>query len=147
MISLQYTQPQVPTNPGTTMVTYTPGTQVMTPVLAGISNGENNQSDGTPMICEIMASQAQPKEISNIEVEGNKALCLIDGDSNNGLVGAGIYLYEMTEHPEHVDTIGASDDAQDGMKILSISISCAVITSATGKYCLGVFHNYVGYCQ
>eukprot|EP00957_Ditylum_brightwellii_P084702 6440304-Ditylum_brightwellii.AAC.1 len=59
---LQYTQPQVPTTPGTTMVTYAPGTQVMTLVLASISNGENSQSGGTPTIHEIMASQTQPRE-------------------------------------------------------------------------------------
>eukprot|EP00957_Ditylum_brightwellii_P016836 1268817-Ditylum_brightwellii.AAC.1 len=41
---LQNTQPQVPTTLGTTMVTFAPGTQVMIPVSAGISNGENNQS-------------------------------------------------------------------------------------------------------
>eukprot|EP00957_Ditylum_brightwellii_P092134 7014724-Ditylum_brightwellii.AAC.1 len=52
MNSLQNTQPQVPTTPSTTMVTYAPGTQVMAPVSAGISNGENSQSDGTPMIHE-----------------------------------------------------------------------------------------------
>eukprot|EP00957_Ditylum_brightwellii_P200237 15264576-Ditylum_brightwellii.AAC.1 len=112
----------------------------MTLVSAGISNGENNQSCGTPLICEIMASQTQPREvsssmtrlpagvytdqtgcqfevnamqrlhISNLEVEGRKELCLIDGDSNNGLAGAGIRLYEMAEHPECVDIIGTSDD-------------------------------------
>eukprot|EP00957_Ditylum_brightwellii_P073561 5589552-Ditylum_brightwellii.AAC.1 len=39
---LQKTQPRVPTSPSTTMVIYVPGTQVMTPVLAGISDGGNN---------------------------------------------------------------------------------------------------------
>eukprot|EP00957_Ditylum_brightwellii_P093511 7121251-Ditylum_brightwellii.AAC.1 len=62
MHSLQHTCPQVPTTPGTTMVTYTSGTQVMTPVSAGITNGENNQSGGTPTIHEMMASQTQPRE-------------------------------------------------------------------------------------
>eukprot|EP00957_Ditylum_brightwellii_P102285 7797543-Ditylum_brightwellii.AAC.1 len=84
----------------------------MAPVSDGISNGENNQSGGTPAICEIMASQSQPKEtghqfqvnaiqhfqISNLEVERNKELCLIDSVSNNGLAGAGMCLYEMAEH-------------------------------------------------
>eukprot|EP00957_Ditylum_brightwellii_P080136 6094501-Ditylum_brightwellii.AAC.1 len=81
----------------------------MIPVSAGISNGENNQSGEAPMIHEIMAPQTQPREvnvsmtrlpvgvymdqtgcqfqvndmqhlqISNLEVEGNKELCLIDG--------------------------------------------------------------------
>eukprot|EP00957_Ditylum_brightwellii_P147466 11228940-Ditylum_brightwellii.AAC.1 len=97
MNSLQNTQSQVPTTPITTMVTFVPGTQVMPLILAGVSNGENNQSGGNPMICEIMASQTQPREtrcqfqvnamqrlqISNLEVEGNKELCLIDGGSNN----------------------------------------------------------------
>eukprot|EP00957_Ditylum_brightwellii_P083264 6331077-Ditylum_brightwellii.AAC.1 len=85
----------------------------MTLVSAGISNGENNQRGGTPTICEIMASQTQHREvnssmtrlpagvytdqtscqfqvnamqclqISNLGVEGNKELCLIDGGSNN----------------------------------------------------------------
>eukprot|EP00957_Ditylum_brightwellii_P077585 5895434-Ditylum_brightwellii.AAC.2 len=54
---LQNTQPQVPTTPGTTMVTFAPGTQVMKLDSAGISNGKNNQSGGTPTIHEIMASQ------------------------------------------------------------------------------------------
>eukprot|EP00957_Ditylum_brightwellii_P176803 13467403-Ditylum_brightwellii.AAC.1 len=62
--SLQQTQPQVPTTPGTTMVTFTPGTQVMAPVSAGISNRENNQSGVTPTIHEIMASQTQPREVN-----------------------------------------------------------------------------------
>eukprot|EP00957_Ditylum_brightwellii_P043890 3328923-Ditylum_brightwellii.AAC.1 len=62
MNSLQHTQPQVSTTPGTTMVTCTPGAQVMSPVSVGISNGENNQSGGTPIIREIMASQTQPRE-------------------------------------------------------------------------------------
>eukprot|EP00957_Ditylum_brightwellii_P113275 8637463-Ditylum_brightwellii.AAC.2 len=44
------------------MVTFAPGTQVMTPVSASISNGENNQSGGTPTICEIMVSKTQPRE-------------------------------------------------------------------------------------
>eukprot|EP00957_Ditylum_brightwellii_P157389 11979217-Ditylum_brightwellii.AAC.1 len=44
MNSLQNTQPQVFTTPSTTIVTFAPGMQVMTPVSAGISNGENNQS-------------------------------------------------------------------------------------------------------
>eukprot|EP00957_Ditylum_brightwellii_P028183 2128547-Ditylum_brightwellii.AAC.1 len=47
------------------MVTFAPGTQVMTPVSAGISNGENNQSGGTPMIHEIMASQTQHREVNS----------------------------------------------------------------------------------
>eukprot|EP00957_Ditylum_brightwellii_P021987 1658391-Ditylum_brightwellii.AAC.1 len=47
------------------MVTFAPGTQVMPPVLAGISNGENNQSGGTPTICEIMASQTQHREFNS----------------------------------------------------------------------------------
>eukprot|EP00957_Ditylum_brightwellii_P191090 14549888-Ditylum_brightwellii.AAC.1 len=129
MNSLKHTQPQVPVTPGITMVTYTPGTQVMTLVSASISNGENDQSGGTPTICEIMASQTKPREVNssmtrlpagvymdqtgcqfqvnamghlqicNLEVEGNKELCSIDGGSNNGLAGAGMHLYEMAEHP------------------------------------------------
>eukprot|EP00957_Ditylum_brightwellii_P200314 15271636-Ditylum_brightwellii.AAC.1 len=75
-------------------------------------------------------------QISNLEVEWNKELCLIDGGSNNGLAGAGMCLYEMAEHPEHVDIIGASDGIQDIMKSLPISTYCAVVTSATGKCCL-----------
>eukprot|EP00957_Ditylum_brightwellii_P043911 3330478-Ditylum_brightwellii.AAC.1 len=65
MNSLQNTQPQVPTIPSTTMVTFAPGTRVMTLVSAGISNGESNQSGGTPMICESMASQTQPREVNS----------------------------------------------------------------------------------
>eukprot|EP00957_Ditylum_brightwellii_P159923 12172839-Ditylum_brightwellii.AAC.1 len=102
----------------------------MTLVSAGISNGENNQSGKNPMICQIMASQTQPREvnssmtrlpsvvytdqtgnqfqvnamqclqISNLEVKGNKELYFIDGGSNNGLAGAVMHLYEMAEHPE-----------------------------------------------
>eukprot|EP00957_Ditylum_brightwellii_P102021 7776042-Ditylum_brightwellii.AAC.2 len=37
----------------------------MTPVSAGISNGENNQSCGAPTIHEIMASQTQPREVNS----------------------------------------------------------------------------------
>eukprot|EP00957_Ditylum_brightwellii_P048818 3703816-Ditylum_brightwellii.AAC.1 len=140
MNSLQHTQHQVPTMPGTTIVAYTPDTQVITPVSAGISHGENNQSSEAPIICKIMASQAQPREIkssmtrlpagiytdhtgcqfqvndmqhfciSNLEVEENKEFCLNDGGSNNCLTGTGMCLYEMAEHPEPVDIIGASDD-------------------------------------
>eukprot|EP00957_Ditylum_brightwellii_P022513 1698715-Ditylum_brightwellii.AAC.1 len=53
----------------------------------------------------------------------------------------------MAEHPEHVDIIGASDDIQDGMKSLPIGTCCAVVTSATGNHCLGLFHNCVCYCK
>eukprot|EP00957_Ditylum_brightwellii_P102330 7800400-Ditylum_brightwellii.AAC.1 len=70
------------------------------------------------------------------EVEGDKKLCLIGGGSNNGLAGVGMRLYEMAEHPECVDIIGASDDIQDGMKSLHIGTYCAVVTSATGNHCL-----------
>eukprot|EP00957_Ditylum_brightwellii_P075079 5704760-Ditylum_brightwellii.AAC.1 len=138
----------------------------MTPVSAGISNGESNQSGGTPMIPEIIVSHTQPREvnssmtrlpagiytdqtghqfqvnamkhpqISNLEVEGNKELCFTDGGSNNGLAEAGMHLYEMAEHPEHVDIIGTSDDVQDGIKSLPIGTYCTVDTSATGKHCL-----------
>eukprot|EP00957_Ditylum_brightwellii_P126409 9636060-Ditylum_brightwellii.AAC.1 len=76
----------------------------------------------------------QHLQISNLEVEGNKDLCLIDGGSNNGLTGPGMCLYEMAEHPEHVDIIGASDEIQDRMKSLPIGTYCAVITSAKGKH-------------
>eukprot|EP00957_Ditylum_brightwellii_P203993 15337122-Ditylum_brightwellii.AAC.1 len=51
----------------------------------------------------------------------------------------------MAEHPDHVDIIGTSDDVQDGMKSPPIGTYCAVVTSTTCKYCLGLFHNYVGY--
>eukprot|EP00957_Ditylum_brightwellii_P129302 9863646-Ditylum_brightwellii.AAC.1 len=78
----------------------------------------------------------QHLQISNLEVEENKELCLIDCSSNNGLVGTGMHLYEMVEHPERVDIIGASDDIQNGMKSLPISTYCAVVTSASGKHCL-----------
>eukprot|EP00957_Ditylum_brightwellii_P144834 11031248-Ditylum_brightwellii.AAC.1 len=53
----------------------------------------------------------------------------------------------MAEHPERVDIIGSSDDVQDGMKSLPIGTYCAVVISATGKHCLGLFHDYVGYCK
>eukprot|EP00957_Ditylum_brightwellii_P147431 11226212-Ditylum_brightwellii.AAC.1 len=89
----------------------------------------------------------QHLQISNLEVDRRKELCPIDGGSNNGLVGAGMCLYEMAEHPERVDIIGASDDVQDEMKSLPISTYCAVVISATSKHCLGLFHNYVGYCE
>ena len=56
-------------------------------------------------------------------------------------------IFEMAEHPERVDIIGASDNVQDGMKGLPIGTYCAVVTSAKGTRCLGLFHNYVGYCQ
>eukprot|EP00957_Ditylum_brightwellii_P029491 2229061-Ditylum_brightwellii.AAC.1 len=46
MNCLQNTQPQVPTTQGTTMVTFSAGTHVMTPASADISNGEKNQSGG-----------------------------------------------------------------------------------------------------
>eukprot|EP00957_Ditylum_brightwellii_P015591 1175693-Ditylum_brightwellii.AAC.1 len=78
----------------------------------------------------------QRLHISNLEIEENKDLCLIDGGSNNGLEGARMRLYEMSEHPERVDIIGARDDVQDGMKRLPIGTYCAVVTSATGKHCL-----------
>eukprot|EP00957_Ditylum_brightwellii_P034763 2634461-Ditylum_brightwellii.AAC.1 len=65
MNSLQNTQSQVHTTPGTTMVTLAPATQVITPVSTGMSNGENNQSGGTPTIHEIMASHTQPREVNS----------------------------------------------------------------------------------
>eukprot|EP00957_Ditylum_brightwellii_P180545 13752994-Ditylum_brightwellii.AAC.1 len=65
---------------------------------------------------QFQVNAMQCIQISNIELEGNKELCLTDGGSNNGLAGEGMHLYEMAEHPEHVDIIGASDDIQDGMK-------------------------------
>eukprot|EP00957_Ditylum_brightwellii_P063433 4815092-Ditylum_brightwellii.AAC.1 len=150
---------------------------MMTLFSADISNGENHQSGGIPTICEIMASQIHLRkfnssmtrlpagvytnqtgcqfqvnalqflQISNLKVEGNKELCFIDGGSNNSFAGAGMHLYEMAEHPEHVDIIDASYNVQDGMKSLTIGTHCAVVTSATGKYFLGLFHNYVGYCK
>eukprot|EP00957_Ditylum_brightwellii_P110902 8458892-Ditylum_brightwellii.AAC.1 len=61
----QNTQPQGPTTPGTTMVEFAPGTQVLTPVSVGISNGENSQSGGTPTIHGIIASQTQPREVNS----------------------------------------------------------------------------------
>eukprot|EP00957_Ditylum_brightwellii_P064301 4879378-Ditylum_brightwellii.AAC.1 len=63
--SLQHTQPQVPTTPGTIMVTFALGTQVMKLVSADISNRENNQFGGTPIIHDIMASQTQPREVNS----------------------------------------------------------------------------------
>eukprot|EP00957_Ditylum_brightwellii_P021976 1657549-Ditylum_brightwellii.AAC.1 len=55
----------------------------MTPFLAGISNGENNQCGETPTIHEIMASQTQPREFN----------------SSMARLPAGMHLYEMAEHP------------------------------------------------
>eukprot|EP00957_Ditylum_brightwellii_P066359 5037341-Ditylum_brightwellii.AAC.1 len=66
--------------------------------------------------CQIQVNAMRRLQISNLEVEGNKELCFIDGGSNNGLAEAVMHLYEMAERPEHVDIIGASDDIQDGMK-------------------------------
>eukprot|EP00957_Ditylum_brightwellii_P120778 9212466-Ditylum_brightwellii.AAC.2 len=99
------------------MVTFAPGTQVMTPVSADISNGENNQCGGTPTIHEIMASQTQLREV-------NSSVTRLPA-------GARMCLYDMAEHPERVDIIDASDNTQDGMKSLRISTHCAVVTSAT----------------
>ena len=150
---------------------------MMMPVQAGNNSyGESINSGGSPIIREIMRSQTKPKgvsssrslppgvytdqngrqfqinairrlHISNLEIEVNKELCLIDGGSNNGLAGAGMRLYEMAEYQERVDIIGASDNVQDGMKGLPVGTYCAVATSAAGTRCLGLFHNYVGYCQ
>eukprot|EP00957_Ditylum_brightwellii_P104326 7946544-Ditylum_brightwellii.AAC.1 len=97
--------------------------------------------------CQFQVNGMQHFQISNLDVEGNKESCLIAGGSNNGLAGARMCLYEIAEHPEQVDIIGTSDDTQDGMKSLPISTYCAVVTSATGKHCLGLFHNYVCYCK
>eukprot|EP00957_Ditylum_brightwellii_P203821 15336374-Ditylum_brightwellii.AAC.1 len=66
MNSLQNNQPHMPTTSSTTMVTFAPDTQVITPVSFGISNGVNNQSGGTPTICEIMASQTHTREINSL---------------------------------------------------------------------------------
>eukprot|EP00957_Ditylum_brightwellii_P053368 4045211-Ditylum_brightwellii.AAC.1 len=85
------------------MVTFSLGTQVMTPVSADISNEENIQSGGTPTICvsmdqtgcQFQVNAMQYLQMSNLEVKGSKELCLIDGGSNNGLAGAGMSLYEM----------------------------------------------------
>eukprot|EP00957_Ditylum_brightwellii_P077584 5895434-Ditylum_brightwellii.AAC.1 len=64
--------------------------------------------------CQFQVNAMQHHQISNLEVEGNKELCLIDDSSNNGLAGVGMHLYEMAEHPERVDIVGASNDIQDG---------------------------------
>eukprot|EP00957_Ditylum_brightwellii_P139261 10613723-Ditylum_brightwellii.AAC.1 len=96
----------------------------MTPVSAGISNGENNQSGGTPTICEIMASQTQPREV-------NLSMTRLSVGVYMDQTGTGMCLYEIVEHPECVDIIGASDDVHDGMKSLPIGTYCAVVTSAT----------------
>eukprot|EP00957_Ditylum_brightwellii_P180910 13783171-Ditylum_brightwellii.AAC.1 len=50
--------------------------------------------------CQFQENVMQCLQISSLEVEGSKELCLIDGGSNNGLAGAGMHLYEMAEHPE-----------------------------------------------
>eukprot|EP00957_Ditylum_brightwellii_P132488 10103317-Ditylum_brightwellii.AAC.1 len=55
----------MPTAPGTTMLMYTPDTQVMIPISTGIGNKENNQSGRTPIIHEIMASQTQPRGVNS----------------------------------------------------------------------------------
>eukprot|EP00957_Ditylum_brightwellii_P193645 14746439-Ditylum_brightwellii.AAC.1 len=57
--------------------------------------------------CQFQVNAMQHLQISNLEVEGNQALYLIDGGSNNGLAGAGMCLYETAEHPECVDIISA----------------------------------------
>eukprot|EP00957_Ditylum_brightwellii_P160754 12238490-Ditylum_brightwellii.AAC.1 len=49
--------------------------------------------------CQFQVNAMRHLQISNLEVEGNKELCLIDGGSNNSLAGAGMCLYEMAEHP------------------------------------------------
>eukprot|EP00957_Ditylum_brightwellii_P025228 1909578-Ditylum_brightwellii.AAC.1 len=69
---------------------------------------------------QFQVNAMQHLKISNIEVEGNKEFCLIDDGSNNGLAGAGVCLYEMAEHPERVEIIGASNGVQDGTKSLPI---------------------------
>ena len=160
-----------PTTPGTTVTFVPGTQMMTPVPAGNNSNGENNQNGGTPTIREIMASQTQLRgvnssmamlppgtytdqngrqfqvnamrrlHISNLEIEENQDLCLIDGGSNNGLAGAGMHLFEMAEHPERVDIIGASDNVQDGMKSLPIGTYCAVVTSATGRHCLGSFHN------
>eukprot|EP00957_Ditylum_brightwellii_P180227 13729369-Ditylum_brightwellii.AAC.1 len=96
---------------------------------------------------QFQVNDMQHLQLSNLEVEENKELCLTDDGSNIGLAGAGMHLHEMAEHPECVDIIGASNDIQEGMKSLPIGTYCAVVTSATGKHCLGLFYNHVGYCK
>eukprot|EP00957_Ditylum_brightwellii_P207822 15354683-Ditylum_brightwellii.AAC.2 len=86
--------------------------------------------------CQFQVNAIQCLQIRNLEVEGNKELCLIHGGPNNGLEGAGMCIYEMAERPEHVDIIGASADVQDGTESLPIGTCCTVATSATCKCCL-----------
>ena len=156
-------------------VPYQSGTPMMMSVQAGNNSyGESINRSGSPTIREIMRSQTKPRgvhssrnlspgvytyqngrqflinairclHISNLEIEVNKDLCLIDDGSNNGLAGAGMRLYEMAEYPERVDIIGARDNVQDGMKGLPIGTYYVVVTSAAGTRCLGLFHNNVGY--
>eukprot|EP00957_Ditylum_brightwellii_P145926 11112499-Ditylum_brightwellii.AAC.1 len=71
-----------------------------------------------------------------LEIEKNKELYFIDCGSSNGLVGAGMCLFDMAEHPEYVNITGASNYVQDGIKYMPIGTYCAVVTSATGKGCL-----------
>ncbi len=119
----------------------------------------------TPTIREIMAARTQLPPgtytdqggrqfqintlrtlyLSKMDVTSNDDLCLIDGGANNGLAGANMRLFEMNECPERIDVVGASDQVESGMTSLPLATYCAVITSATGVSCLGLFPNYVGY--
>eukprot|EP00957_Ditylum_brightwellii_P126201 9621359-Ditylum_brightwellii.AAC.1 len=74
----------------------------MTRLPAGVYTDQTN--------CQFQVYAMLCLQINNLEVEGNKELCLINGCPNNGLAGAGMCLYEMAEHTEHVDSISASDD-------------------------------------
>ena len=93
----------------------------------------------------IHNQHVEESENFHCKYEEDSNLCLVDGGANSGLTGAGMREYEMSESPERVDIIGASDDVENGMNGLPIGTYCGVVTSSKGVRCLGLFHNYVGY--
>ena len=83
--------------------------------------------------------------ITSASVNDNDNLCLIDGGANSGLAGKCMREYEISEAPERVDIVGASDNVENGMDNLPIATYCSVVTSTRGVRCLGIFHNYEEY--
>jgi hypothetical protein len=142
-------------------------TSVTPPAPAPMSTSTVVSAVTTPTIREIMSAQTQlPRgtytdqtgrqfqinvarcvRITKLDIDAGEDLCLIDGGSNNGLAGANMRLLEMPEHPERIDVIGASDQVESGMRGLPLATYCAIVTSASGVRCLGVFPNFVGYCK
>eukprot|EP00957_Ditylum_brightwellii_P182466 13900059-Ditylum_brightwellii.AAC.1 len=88
---------------------------------------------------QFQVNDIQCLQISNLEIKVNEELSLIDDGSNNGLAGAGMCFYDMTEQLEHVHIIGAGGLVLakcEEISVLHIAFLQNRCTSKQGKPCL-----------